>query len=70
MDQEAIFEEFTQVDQSATREHGGTGLGLAISRRLIGVMGGKLGVTSTPGSGSTFWVDVPVVSPRNEAGDS
>jgi signal transduction histidine kinase len=64
---DVIFEEFTQVDQSATREHGGTGLGLAISRRLIGVMGGKLGVISTPGSGSTFWVDLPVASPTSEA---
>jgi signal transduction histidine kinase len=60
---EMIFEEFTQVDQSSTREHGGAGLGLAISRRLIRAMGGALTVTSVPGRGSTFRVELPLTPP-------
>jgi PAS domain S-box-containing protein len=62
-DQHAIFDEFTQADQSATRQHGGTGLGLTISRKLIQVMGGQLGVTSELGRGSTFYVELPVLPP-------
>jgi len=60
---ETIFDEFTQVDQSSTREHGGAGLGLAISRRLIRAMGGSLTAKSTPGKGSTFRVELPFTPP-------
>jgi len=62
-----LFQKFYRTDNTATREIGGTGLGLYICKQIIDMMSGKIWVESTVGAGSTFYVEIPRISPERIA---
>jgi len=64
-----LFQDFSQVDGSASRRFSGTGLGLAICKRILEGLDGQIGVRSVEGMGSTFWFDLPVTDAATFTGD-
>ncbi|WP_299183396.1 response regulator [uncultured Neptuniibacter sp.] len=68
--QHTIFDAFQQVDGSTTRRYQGTGLGLSICKQITDLMKGQIGVESTLHSGSTFWIEIPLETPKEQDSNS
>jgi signal transduction histidine kinase len=66
----ALFEDFSQVDSPLQKRLRGTGLGLSLCKRFAGLLGGEVGVQSTPGSGSTFYVIIPLAIATESADET
>lgn len=69
-DHERVFQQFQQIDNSITRRQGGAGLGLAISRSIVSLHRGTIGIRSDVGTGSTFWIRLPVRASEGRRGEA